>query len=73
MNCPECKSDDVTQDHTHADSLGVVCVCVACEGTWIDGEASKTFCPGEARRALQSQIDRDDFQRAFNDPEGFGL
>ncbi len=77
MNCPECRGDDVTKNHEHADSLGVVCVCVACDATWISDRAGniekQTICPGEARRALQRDIDRNDFERAFNDPDGFGL
>lgn len=77
MNCPDCKADDITKDHTHADDLGVICVCNECEGTWIADRAGvidkQTFCPGEARRAMQAQIDRDDFHRMANDPEGFGL
>ena len=77
MHCPECKSTDIDKDHTHADDLGVICLCVACEATWIANRAGKielvTVSPGENRRALQAQIDAVDFHRQFNDPEGFGL
>lgn len=73
MNCPKCKSADIDRNHEHADTLGIVCVCVCCESTWIDGEEKQTFSDGEGRRALQSAIDRADFDRAFNDPDGLGL
>lgn len=73
MNCPKCKSTDIDQNQEHADTLGVVCVCVECESTWIAGEEKQTFSDGEDRRAMQRQIDRDEFERAFNDPDGFGL
>ena len=77
MNCPECNSDDVTQDDTHAHDLGIVCVCVACDATWISDRAGtierQTISPGEGRRELQRQIDRDDFHRAFNDNGSWGL
>ena len=77
MNCPECGSTDIDRNHEHADTLGVVCVCVPCESTWIADRAGNielnTVSPGANRRALQAQIDRDDFTRQFNDPDGFGL
>lgn len=73
MQCPKCKSTDIEQNHEHADSLGIVCVCVECDSTWIAGEERQTFSDGDNRRAMQRQIDRDDFARQFNNPEDFGL
>ena len=77
MTCPECDSDDISKDWQHVDSLGVVCVCVACDATWIADRGGnieyKTVCAGEGRRELQRQIDAADFHKQFNDPDGFGL
>ena len=64
MNCPKCKSNDI--DTNTVDGLGTVCECVECESTWIAGEEKQTFSDGEGRRALQNQIDRNDFDRQFN-------
>lgn len=58
------------------EGLGDVHVCAECEATWISEAGvidSQTLCKGEDLRAMQSQIDHDDFLRGFNDPEGWGL
>ena len=74
MNCPECKSADHSAEHV--DGLGTVHVCVECDATWISNAGiidTQTIASGEGRRALQRQIDRDDFVRAFNDDGSWGL
>ena len=74
MNCPECKADDCSAETV--EGLGTVHICAECEATWISENGVidlLTVATGEGRRALQRQIDHDDFVRGFNDPEGWGL
>lgn len=74
MKCPECQSLDHSSDEV--DGLGTVHVCVECDATWISENGvidQQTVASGEGRRALQRQIDQDDFTRAFNDDDGWGL
>jgi len=74
MNCPECTGGNITAEY--CEGLGTVHVCVECDATWISENGvidRQTIASGEGRRALQRQIDYNDFTRAFNDPEGWGL
>ncbi len=74
MQCPECNTTDCSSEY--CEGLGTVHVCVDCDATWISENGvidRQTIASGEGRRALQREIDTNDFFRGFNDPEGWGL